>query len=185
MRSGSATDGNDGSTTQMFEDLDAIRSVGTTEGNSLILDPSWFTTNITGLYAMFRHCDRLETVSLPTINKAANVSMAAAFKDCPKLQSFTMTSTTQPGATPNFHQFFKGCTSLKSVHFLGNSSPFKPVNMNEMFSGCASLEDAYLYALSTTDLRAYDGNGNPLSGMPVPEYNGKGTENAGDRKSVV
>lgn len=90
-----------------------------------------------------------------------------------------MTSTTQPGATPNFHQFFKGCTSLTSVHFLGNSSPFKPVNMNEMFSGCASLEDAYLYALSTTDLRAYDGNGNPLSGMPVPEYNGKGTENAG------
>ena len=85
--SGSVANGNDGSTYAMFADLDAIKSVGFGDGYSLVLDESWFTSNVVNFREAFKHCDRLEVVDLATISVANNFNFREGFRDCAKLKS--------------------------------------------------------------------------------------------------
>ena len=157
-----AAKGYDASMLGMFEDLDAITSVGVASGAagtatsySLTLPPELFAGHVTDMRNLFRGCDRLQTVDLGDFVKAKNLDLTEALRACPALTSFT--ASTDPSWTRytcTLDRMLLDCTALESVTFqaVPNTTGIDPKSMDAMFKGCTKLKSLDLRGLSTGSL---------------------------------
>lgn len=92
---------------------------------------------VTNYFAMFRHADRLQYISLRGLNFSNIISLGRCFSDCFELKTVDM-SNLDLSNVRDFQHMFDNCRSLKSVDFSGSSMK-GAVKTDSMFYGCISI----------------------------------------------
>ncbi|MCI9130348.1 MAG: BspA family leucine-rich repeat surface protein, partial [Eggerthellaceae bacterium] len=144
--------GADFSNFRMFNNCDAITSVGTTADSALALPVDFVNANMTNMECMFAECDRLKEVKLVDFAGAFYAHYQEMFRSCTALEKFTWSATKQGADAATFNIMFMGCTALKEVVFDSEAYPVTPSNMIEMFNGCKALKLVDTTGLSTASL---------------------------------
>ncbi|MCI9130349.1 MAG: BspA family leucine-rich repeat surface protein, partial [Eggerthellaceae bacterium] len=144
--------GADLSAFRMFNNCDAITTVGTTTDCSLVLPADLVNSNMTQFECMFADCDRLKEVKLTDFAGAFYSHYQEMFRGCTALEKFTWSATKQGADAATFNIMFMGCTALKEVRFDSAAYPVTPSNMIEMFNGCKALKLLDTTGLSTASL---------------------------------
>ena len=94
----------------------AIADATTTIEEVQFLNMTAFGSKDMDFSALFKGCEKLSYVVLPSALSSINFNMESIFEDCKALQSIKWSGINRPNIT-NLKGAFKNCTSLKSVTF--------------------------------------------------------------------
>ena len=97
------------------------------------------------MYEMFRGCEELVNLDLPTFDTRKVTSMDGMFYDCTKLSRLDLSSF-DTRDTAQMKEMFKNCSSLYRIYaseLFDTSGITDPENYANMFLGCTSLEADY------------------------------------------
>lgn len=100
-------------------------------------------SNVTDMYAMFYHCDKLTTI--PLLDTSNVTTMESMFGHCSKLTTIPLIDTSN---VTTMLRMFIGCKLLQSIPLLDTSNV---TDMDIMFYGCSSLQSVPL--LNTSKVR--------------------------------
>ena len=134
------------------------------------------TSNVTGMYEMFRECESLTEIDLSGFDTSKVTTMQAMFYGCKSLQSLDIGSFDTAGVT-NMSLMFSNCEKITSLSFGENFDTSKVDTMSGMFSGCTSLSTLNIERFDTSNVTGMSGMFSGCSSLSSIDISGFNTTN--------
>ena len=130
------------------------------------------TSEVTGMYAMFRGCSSLTSLDVTKFNTSNVKGMTDMFSFCSSLTSLDVTNFDTSKVTV-MNSMFQGCSSLTSLD-VTNFDTSNVTTMMDMFNGCRSLTPLDVTNFNTSNVTAMSymfKNCSSLTSLDVTKFN--------------